>query len=170
MTSSEMLERELHALGLHLLKGETSEALHSPQLSAEDLLIGLAEHDDARLRMALIPLLLYRPEIADVVPNVLGDLKASGRKTIKLFYTSAVILQEVHRDRLREFVSSWKDLPDYFSVELGVPMGGKPQDRLRILDQRHKELTGKTANWLGTYQHAAKRLITRLEKEAVWAA
>lgn len=170
MTSSEMLEHELHALGLHLIKGETSEMPYSSQLSEEDLLIGLAEHDDARLRMALIPLLLYRPEIADVVPNVLEDLKASGRKTIKLFYTSAVFLQEVHRDRLREFVSNWKDLPDYFSVELGVPAGGSPQDRLRILGQRHRELTGKAANWLGTYQHAAKRLISRLEKEVAWAA
>ena len=170
MTSSEILEHGLHDLGLNLLKGETSETLHSIQLSAEDLLIGLAEHDDARLRMALIPLFLYRPEIADVVPDVLEDLKAPGRKTIKLFYTSAVILQEIHRERLREFVSSRKDLPDYFSEELGVAAVGNPQDRLRILGKRHKELTGKTANWWGTYQHAAKRLLSRLEKEAAWAA
>lgn len=169
MTSSEILEHGLHDLGLHLLKGETSERLHSPQLSAEDLLIGLAEHDDARLRMALIPLFLYRTEMADVVPDVLEDLKIPGRKTIKLFYTSAVILQEIHREPLREFVSSWKDLPDYFSEELCIAPGGNPQERLRILGKRHKELTGKTANWCGTYQHAAKRLLSRLEKEARWA-
>ncbi len=169
MTTSEELINELHALGLHLIKGEVSATLQSPQLSEENLLIGLAEHKDARLRMTMIALFLYRSEIAGVVPNVLDDLKTSDRNTLKLFYTAAVLLQEVHKDRLRKFVSDWKELPDYFSEELGVPAVGSPQDRLRILGNRHRELTGKAANWLGTYQHAAKRILTRLEKEAAWA-
>lgn len=170
MITSEKLINELHALGLYLIKGEVSVTLQSPQLSEENLLIGLAEHKDARLRMTMIALFLYRPEIAGLVPDELDDLKISDRKTLKLFYTSAVLLQRIHKDRLREFVSDWKELPDYFSEELGIPTAGSPQDRLRFLGKRHRELTGKAANWLGTYQHAAKRLLARLEKEAAWAA
>lgn len=166
MSSTELLVNGLHNLGLHSFPKTSTLTSVEEEISAEQLLVGLAEHDDARLRRMLLHLFLYRPELSELVPDVLSSLKASGRVTLKLFYTAAVFLQQVHEDQLKERVPHWHTLPDVFSEELDVPAKETPLERLDILGKRHRTLTGKTANWVGTYLHAAKRLIACLEKKA----
>ncbi|MBS3750484.1 MAG: hypothetical protein KGY39_03155 [Anaerolineales bacterium] len=166
MPSSERLVHKLHNLGLHAFPETSSLIPAEKEISAEQLLVGLAEHEDARMRRMLLPLFLYRPELSELVPDVLCGLNASGQVTLKLFYTAAVFLQQVHEDQLKERVPHWCMLPDYFSAELDVSAKENPIERLELLGKRHRNLTGKTANWLGSYQHAANRLIARLAKEA----
>ena len=169
MPSAEMLVNGLLALDLHFVVEKTSTGAKGEKISPQDLLVGLARQDDARLRLALIGLFLYRPELADVVSPALAQLDTAGQTTLKLFYTAAVLLQRIHQHQLQGYVPQWRELPDNFSEELGVTSRKSPQDSLRLLSHRHRELTGLAANWLGTYQYAAKRMITRLEKEAAWA-
>ncbi len=165
MPSAERLVNTLHHLGIHAFPETSSLASAEEEISAEQLQVGLAEHDDARLRRMLLHLFLYRPELSELVPDVLSGLNESGQATLKLFYTAAVFLQQVHEDQLKERVPHWRTLPDVFSEELDVPAKENPLERLDILGKRHRMLTGKAANWVGSYQHAAKRLIARLEKE-----
>jgi hypothetical protein len=87
---------------------------------------------------------------------------------LKLFYTAAVFLQQVHQESLYRYSNSWQTLPDLFSKELGLPTSGNPHEQLRQLGERHRELSGLAINWLGTYHHAAQRLTTRLERESSW--
>ena len=37
-----------------------------------------------------------------------------------------------------------------------------PEENLRALGKRHKELSGSFTNWLGTYEHAAERFVKHL--------
>ncbi|MFO7943461.1 MAG: hypothetical protein R6U51_04080 [Anaerolineales bacterium] len=166
MPSAERLVNTLHHLGIHAFPESSSLASAEEEISAEQLLVGLAEHDDARLRRMLIHLFLYHPELSELVPDVLSGLTESGKVTLKLFYTAAVFLQQVHEDQLKEKVPDWRTLPDVFSEELDVPARENPLEHLDILGKRHRTLTGITANWVGSYQYAAKRLIARLEKVA----
>ena len=166
MPSAERLVSKLHRLGIHAFPGSSSLASAEEEITAKQLLVGLAEQEDARLRRMLIHLFLYRPELSELVPDALSGLSESGQVSLKLFYTAAVFLQQVHEDQLKEKVPDWRILPDVFSEELDVPARENPLGRLDILGKRHRTLTGITANWVGSYQHAAKRLIARLEKTA----
>ncbi|MEW6718337.1 MAG: hypothetical protein AB1345_12670 [Chloroflexota bacterium] len=167
--SVEELIAELYALGLHFVIGE--KPLHTTQrLPPEDLLAGLARQTDARLRMALTALFLYRPTLVSAIPGALARLKEIHQTNLKLFYTAAAILQFVYVERLQAHLPLWQPLPDLFSQELNIPQRGDPHERLRHLSARHYEISGLAVNWVGTYQYAATRLITRLEKEEAWAA
>jgi hypothetical protein len=37
-----------------------------------------------------------------------------------------------------------------------------------VLTTRHAVLTGMAANWIGSYHHAAHRLLNRLQRERQW--
>jgi len=169
MVTADRLILELNHLGLHFLVGETSkESAH--RLSPTTILASLAGQTDARLRMAIIALLLYRPDFAQAIPEALNQLKRLDRQTLELYYTAAVFLQQIYLEQLRRTIIQWQVLPDLFSQELDIPDSDNPQERLHLLSERHRKLSGLSINWMGTYQYAAKRLISRLEKEAAWAA
>lgn len=46
------------------------------------------------------------------------------------------------------------NLPDHFSKGLGLTPTDDVEENLRELEKRHKELSGRHVNWLGTYLHA----------------
>ena len=167
--SANELTAELQAHGLAFLVGEQP-APSTPRLSSAKLLADLAQQQDARLRASLIALFLSNAAAADAVPVALSQLDDETQMTLKVYYTAAVILQDKHAERLRSLSPGWFPLPDLFSRELGLPTAGDPQMRLQQLGQVHHQVTGLAANWPGTYEYAALRLIRRLEKEALWTA
>jgi hypothetical protein len=133
-------------------------------------LAGLAEQSDARLRLAIVALLLRRPDLADAIPEVVTHLTEPAGTSLKLYYTAAMLLQQKHADELGRLLEVRQRLPDLFSIQLGVPAGGSVEARLQTLAERHRAWSGLTVNWIGTYEHAAERLIRRLTLEAQWAA
>jgi hypothetical protein len=169
MRTADRLISELNYLGLHFLVGETSKEYHH-RLSPATILAGLAGHTDARLRMALTALLLYQPSIAQAIPEALKQLNKRDQKTLKLNYTAAVFLQQINQEPLQKTITHWQILPDLFSQELGIPDDVPPQRKLHLLSELHRKISGLSINWIGTYQYTVKRLISRLEKEAVWIA
>ena len=166
MDLTNQLISELHALGLHFVIANQSLSI-SRRLAPATLLAGLAQQTDGRMEMALIALFLYQPTFAEAVHEALEKLDETSQVNLKLFYTAAMLLQQIHAERLRP-LCTWQPLPDLFSFELGIAQSGEPKMRLRQLAKRHRALSGWAVNWLGTYQYAAKRLITRLEKESAW--
>jgi hypothetical protein len=168
MLSPDTLIAALNTRGLHFVTG--GDAIYSTRrLSPTVILTGLAQQSDARLRMTIIAYLLYQPDLANAIPKALRRLGVTDQITLKLFYTAAVLLQQIHAERLQRVIPRWQLLPDLFSQELGLPQDISPQERLDRLSKLHRSLSGLAANWLGTYQYAAQRLITRLEKEGTWA-
>lgn len=161
------LAHELHRLGVPFVRTEADNTPPAP-IPPEDLLLGLATSDEARLRLALIPLLLVHPDYAVHAPHVATQLAPPARLLFICYYTAALLLQQLHTGRLQTFFGPAAPLPDLFSTELGLPTVGTPAQRLAILAARQAALSGEPINWLGTYHHGAERLFTHLEKAALW--
>lgn len=163
----DMLIAELNAIGLHFLVGGTTQ--QPPNLMPADLISELTRQNDARFRTALIALFLFRPDYSAALPGSMSQLGAAHKVNLMLFYTAAVLLQKIHMDGLKSLLPHCKGLPDIYSKELDITLSGDPKERLRVLSKKHREISGRAINWLGTYQHAARRLLSHLEKEASWA-
>jgi hypothetical protein len=168
MRSTGRLVTELNRLGVHFVTGGEPEP-SDPPLSPVELLADLARQSEARLRLALIPLLLVHPELATAMPEALIRLSAREQLTLKLFYTAAVILQQLYADQLRPLLGLYDALPDRFTDELGIPVSGEGATRLKHLGKRHRAASGLAINWVGTYHHAAERLLKQLTLEAEWS-
>jgi hypothetical protein len=142
--TGEQLANALHTLGVNFIRGgKDDEPLpsHPARLIAE-----LAESDEARLRLALIPLFLERPEYASRVRAVANRLNNDAQLTLQCYYSAAVWLAKKYQlDSL---------LPDHFSKDLALMPGDDVAENLRALAERHAELSGSFVNWLATYQHA----------------
>lgn len=137
----------LRALDVNFILGGQSkdDSLHK---SPARLIAALAQSDESRLRLSLIPLFLEHPEFAARVKAVAKKLSPSARLTLQCYYTAAVWLAQKYQPH--------KPLPDHFSQELGLTPTADFDGNLRELAQRHKELSGRRINWLGAYLHAAQ--------------
>jgi hypothetical protein len=152
------LANALHVLNIKFIFGGDSNdaSLHKTPMR---LIAALAESDEARLRLALIPLFLQHPEFAGHVCAAAKELNSSARLTLQCYYTAAVFLAQIHR------VSA--HLPDYFSQDLQLKTTKDPQTNLRALAGQHRQLSGEAVNWLGTYQHAAQIWMRAMESQHV---
>jgi hypothetical protein len=164
MESADRLVTELNRWGVHFVTGGAPE-WSVPSLPSPELLAGLAAQSEARLRLALIPLLLVHPELAAIRPGALGRLSEREQLTLKYFYTAAVILQQFHAEQLWALLGRYDPLPDRFALELGIPTTEDCLDRLKHLGERHRTFSGLAINWVGTYRHAADRLLKQLSLE-----
>lgn len=168
LRKEEQIVGELARLGVGYLSRQGNESF--PRRAPEDLLVELVRQPSSRVRTALIALFLAHPEYAAHVSEVLPRLADYETLSFKFFYTAAVLLQQKYPHRLRAFLGvRWRELPDFFSVELGV-RGATPVARLQALGRIHARQTGVQLNWAGTYQNAAHHLIRRWEMEKLWIA
>ncbi len=158
----------LDALDVHFLSGGVDSSRTRP-VQPRELFAELATQEDARLQLAIIPLLLRHPEFAESAHEATAHLPDRPRHTLQLFYTAAVFLQRQHYTILTRLVDSPQPLlPNDYADEYGLPSEDDPSLSLRLLGQKHAELSGLAINWTGAYQHAANRFISRLEHEALW--
>jgi hypothetical protein len=151
--TGDQLAGALETLGVNFLLGERdhSESFHDEPAR---LIAGLAKSNEARLRLALIPLFLVHPEFAAHVRDVAKGIDEPAQTTLQCYYSAAVFLQQIHHSGLNAMIGPTDSLPDHFSHELALPLTGEPEDRLVALAKRQQQLSGEAINWLGTYQHA----------------
>jgi hypothetical protein len=160
--TSDELVGALDALGVPFLAGgiQTPRAL---ALSNSELLLGLARDPDARVALAVIPLLLIRPECADAIPGVVRQLVGDAKLTFECYCTAARWLQRKYKKQLADLVGELHPLPDWFSTELGLSSDETDARRaLETLGNRHQVLSREQLNWHGTYEHAAQSVIKQL--------
>ena len=158
----------LNSYGVQFLVGETGEIVSAP-LHPRELLAGLVVQADARMRLALIAVLLQRPEFSLEANGVLDMLSNSHQLIFKLYFTAACYLQSKYYEQLEELLGHFQRIPDLYSEQLSLTPDESVEKNLQELALRHKEITDLDVNWYGTYQHAAKRVITRLRREREWA-
>lgn len=147
-TTGDQLASALHTLGVNFVLGGKERVSSQPKNPA-DLLALLAQSDEARLRLSLIPLFLERPEYAEHVRQTAERLDPAARLTLQCYYTAALYLAQKYPQK--NIV-----LTDYFSSELNLDSTENPAENLRMLAKRHKELSGSFVNWFATYQHAER--------------
>jgi len=90
-------------------------------ISDAELIRTLVESDDARLRLAIIPLFLSRPDLNASVPAIIKQLSPERALDLKQRYMAAVCLQRFWRTRLNQTIGQNALLPDLYSGELGLP-------------------------------------------------
>lgn len=167
--NTDLLISELDRLGLHYLVGE-SVVTNTEPLKPESLLAGLSAHPDARVRHALIALLLFKPVFSDFALKATGLLTGKEKTRFMFYYTAGMLLQQIYISSLKHFVSDWKSIPDLFSSELGLPGSGTPSWRMQKLSELQNKKSRLSVDWPGTYNNIAERLIARCEKEHMWPA
>lgn len=160
--TGEQLANALHALGVKFIMGGSrgDESLHKQPAR---LIAALAESNESRLRLSLIPLFLEHPEFAAHVRTAANGVNPTARLILQCYYTAAIWLQRKHRPRLALLIGRKAPLPDYFSSELGLQNTDDPTINLQRLAQRHRLLSGAQVNWLGTYEHAIEVWVKGLE-------
>lgn len=121
----ETLVAELRERGVAYLAPSNASA-EKPPPTDELLILALLEQLDARLRMALVPLFLRRPHLADEVARLAARLDSDLRLELQTYYQAAVYLQRLWRTRLGFYLDTSSLLPDLFSAEMGLP---SPEER-----------------------------------------
>lgn len=156
------LTNALYSLGVKFILGGTKDkaSLHKDPVH---MIVALAESNESRLRLSLIPLFLEHPEFSSHVKQGADEASMEARLTLQCYYSAAVWLQQKHREKLEALIGQKATLPEYFSRELDLQPTDDPEINLHLLAKRHQELSGSQVNWLGTYKHAAYVFIKGLE-------
>jgi hypothetical protein len=164
----EKLVAELELLGIRYLSRQLPYQAGKVR-SPETLLADLVRQPSARVRAAVIAVLLAHPEYAEAVPAALGKLQSSERLILQGFYMAAVLLQQEHVHRLQPLLAArWRWLPDLFSTEWGLPADGTPRGRLAALAREHRRRSQVTVNWVGTYEQVARQLLRQWKVQTQW--
>ena len=95
------LVAELDLLGISYLSRLGAERASSVRPPAQ-LVADLVRQPSARVREALIAVLLAHPELAAAVPAALAELSPPEQLTLRVFYTAAVLLQQEHANSLTD--------------------------------------------------------------------
>lgn len=163
MISEDQLVSELWVRDVRFLMGQQPATF--PLLTPANLAAALAQSENARVRLSLIPVFLRHPEYSAEAEKADKSLQSqAGQLVLRFYYTAAVILQGKYWERLNNLFSRQTRLPDLFSKVIGVSLNEDHDESLSNLSKRHQILSGHFINWLGTYEHAAERLIKHMEK------
>ncbi|MAT99342.1 MAG: hypothetical protein CL608_19560 [Anaerolineaceae bacterium] len=162
-----ILTTSLDRLGVHFLAGQP-DTHHEIAESPVALLRGLASSDEARLRLALIPLFLKRPEYALHVENALIGLSPTAQHFLRCYYTAAQLLQQKQHQTLTELFGNLAILPSLFEDSLNLVSAESPDVRLQRLAREQARLIGRPLNWYGTYEHAYNRLVQHSRRRLQW--
>jgi len=161
----ERLVAELELLGIRYLSRQTIEKatiVRPPDV----LLADLVQQSSARVRSAVIAVLLTHPELAEAIPAALERLGPIESQTLRFFYTAAMLLQQLHAALLLH--GTRQPLPPRFAVDVGLASNATPRERLLALGQQQRQQTGAAVNWVGTYENVARCLLRAWELEALW--
>ncbi|PKO21515.1 MAG: hypothetical protein CVU38_14385 [Chloroflexi bacterium HGW-Chloroflexi-1] len=168
LTTEDSIVAELEQLDIRYLSRQSIDAGAQGRPPAT-LLADLMRQPSARVREAVIAVLLAHPVYAQAVPAALAQLSAPEQLALRFFYSASVLLQRQYADVLRPHVAErWQWLPDLYSQELGIATQGTPQERLGRLGAAHRAYTRSAINWTGTYDNVARKLVRRWSLEHRW--
>ena len=160
--TGDLLVSELWARDVRFLMGRQNTP--GPLLDPVHLIVALAQSGDARVRLSLIPLFLRHPEFAPETPIAEGLLLSQAEKIVlHFFYTAAVLLQRKYWKQIVGFHGESTQLPDLFSIRLGITLNTDPNEALPQLGKLHQALSGRQINWIGTYEHAVEVWMKEME-------
>lgn len=84
-----------------------------------DLIACLADHEQPRLRQALVTLFILHPEFASQLDAL--DLSPAAQTELRIRFTAAACLQRMWSIRLSFYLGTLQTLPDLHSASLGLP-------------------------------------------------
>lgn len=169
VSEEEKLVAELELLDIRYLSRQTTyrpDGVRPP----EKLLADLVRQPSARVRAAVIAVLLAHPEFAAHITTALQTLSPVQRITLRFYYLAAVLLQRVFADQLQPRLGArWQWIPEQFADEFNLSSDNPPREKLSQLGREHQRLTHSVANWDGTCENVARRLLRQWALEQQWS-
>jgi hypothetical protein len=165
LTDQDTLADALNARGIRFLAAGYGAPV---EISDDTLIASVVSHPSPTLRAALTPLFLLHPELASLVSSLAPVLSGPARQELVVRYQAAVYLQRLWRTRLGFYLGAFRDLPDLFSAELGLPAAEEHFGKagLEALAEWHKEHSEYPYNHLSTYNHMLDLLLEQLQRQA----
>ncbi len=118
-TPRDLLVAALHARGVCYLA--PSPHGDEPPVSDDDLIAGITQAEDARLRFALAGLFLLRPDLAERAAAIEPNLPEPQRIELRKQYLAAMYLQRQWRTRLRLHFGASALIPERYTAEWDLP-------------------------------------------------
>lgn len=160
--SDDQLVSELWARDVQFLMGRPLSS--KPLLTPANFIASLAESENARVRLSLIPFFLRHPELFNEAEKADKLISTQAKQfVLRFFYTAAILLQKKYHERIYEIFGEQSSLPDLFSAQLGISLDAPPDQALLQLAERHRILSGQFVNWIGTYEHAVDVWLKQME-------
>lgn len=169
MISSDDLVNSINLMGIVFFPSSIK-SNHADLLPPEIIFAELSMHEDVRMRLAIIAILLQRPDLASFAANAMAKISINYKNTFMVYYTAACLLQQIYADEWNKIFETYVPIPDKYSGDLNLSKKGTAEDRLRELSKRQAEITGMPLNWFGTFSHTGRRIIEWLKKQQSWAA
>jgi hypothetical protein len=153
LDDDEVLVSSLRELGLRFLGPTPGEYQKSSDLPTREVLKHLILHNQPRMRLALIPLLILNPDLARQIQMLVQQLPDSAGKELQALYTGAVYLQAFWRTRLNFYLGNFTLLPDLYSRSLQLPSSQERHGKtgLQALAVWHNDLSPFPTNRLASY-------------------
>jgi hypothetical protein len=168
MDQEERLVAELQMLGIRYLSRKESFQVQRVR-PAHQLLADLIRQPSSRVRMAVVPLLLAKPDFAQAIPAVMQSLAGDDALLMKILYTAAVYLQQIYQTQhIQSLPQRDQLLPDLFASELGISNELDERECLKVLATIHQAFSSLSLNWAGTYENAVQKWLHQIALEAKW--
>ena len=167
MATDQQIIDLLYQNGVSFLTPSPSLPKELPDFPPKDILLHLAQHPDARMRLSLIPVFLSLPSYARQVNHAVRQTDSDTAITLKVYYAAAALLAQIYRPELEQLHLPTQHLTDHFFTSLGLA-SSTPEDQLTALSIFYQQHTHRKINWAGTFHHAAQRVIQRRAKEQQW--
>ena len=120
----------------------------------------------ARVRAALVPFFLARPDLGPTVRSLVRRLSEGAARKLKIYYTAAVYSQSRWKTRLEYSLGPQEKLEDLFSGELGLPPPNEYHGVIglrELADLAQRELGG--FNFLSEFEETALLFMAVREQE-----
>ena len=162
------LVAQLRERGVRFLAPSQDDSTAAPRVSPNELILRLISHPDARLRLALVALLILRPNWGSYVHSEMHGLAEPVRTELQALYTAAVYLQRLWRTRLGIYLGKFEVLPDLYSSQLGLPAAEERHGKagLHALSAWQTHRSPYPFNWLASYNKVTNLLFEQLRMEA----
>lgn len=144
-----VLAAELHRRKIYFVNAPAHVLTQS--LSDDRLLQGLILCDEARLRLALIPLLMLHSGCAEVVDQAISTLAYPFDQQLKLYGDAA----EMFKQKFQENLTSAQTT----AYEKNEADDQTYRQKLKGLEQKYQAVTGLNSNWGGMIEQAAKQAV-----------
>jgi hypothetical protein len=166
LQAEERLVAELELLGVAYLTRQTSDRADATR-PPERLLADLVQQPSARVRAAVIAVLLLHPGYARAMPGALARLPEGPRLTLRMFYTAARLLQRAHAADLQSIAPA-RRLPKRYAVDLGLLDAAPEEEQLAALAERHGRASKAALNRRGTYESVVRNMARSAEAARRW--
>lgn len=154
---AELAKYEVAFIANAITDAEINQASSAPaSLVPAELLAALCDHPEARMKMAMIALLLRQPSFGQYVPDAFILVK---NKAYFCYATAAFYLQQLYQHELTRCFGVQPFLQNWFAALFQTAPNASTEQGLQTVAVQQAQWVNPFTNWLGGYKHVAQRML-----------